>query len=396
MRSRKPFLAAAAALCVMLTACASVEETSTSSLASSSPSQPASPTANLSNGGTNHIKKQLAANLSVDADVVLPKGFNASKADVLTAKYHQADTALLLKTFFSQKKIKQHTSKDGDHYQAADGSYLSNSLGSFAFSDHGKPNIHFAFFMDPQDIDDYNADKFSATSDLPFEARNSSVGRAQKTLSSFGVDVGKDYTCYSLDHQTLQKQQDAYVARQEDDSNTAKFFKADLNAGRVQLQKTWTQDDDCYYFILYPEINGIPVTRQLHGSADNGTEVEGTDITVLYDKNGIVDLQADYVYDKTGIFTKDAALINTDKALEAIRNKYGSVILSGPVTVTKMSLQYVPILADKSRKNFKLTPAWVCDIKQVYEKQNKQTGKKISRSICSEVLIDAVTGKEVL
>lgn len=397
MKNRRLFLVLTIMLYITLTACTSVEESQmiVSSTSSGTTSSSAGSSLITSDGGTKHIKKRLSEKILVDADIVLLNGGNPSKADVLTAKYHNASITSLLKTFFSTKKIKQHIIQNGDNYQATDGSYLNNFLGSFGFSEYSKPNINYAFFTDPEDINDYNADKFSTTAGLSFETIKSAANKIVKMLSTFGVDIGENYTCYSLNHQSLQSQQDAYVKRQESDSNSAKLFKADLNAGRIKLQKTWIRDDDCYYFILYPEICGIPVTRQLHGSADNGTEVAGTDITVLYNKNGIVDLRANYLYDKTGVTVKGATLINTDKVLEAIKSKYGSVILSTPITITKMSLQYVPVLINKSRKDFKLTPAWVCNIKQVYEKQNKQTGKLISHAVDSEVLIDAITSKEI-
>lgn len=396
MKSRKPILAIVTALGITLTACASVEEASINSAASPASSvSVTSPSASskTSAGNTaNHIKKQLAENLSVDANI----NGNAMVAEIFTAKYHSVDTNLLLKTLFSKKAIKKHDNAQGiDDYQATDGSYLNNSLGIFGFADKIKPNIHYAFFMDPHDVDDYNVNQFSTNSNFSFETRESAMDKIRKVLATLGVNADGEFTCYSLDHKTLHEQQDAYIKRQESDPNMAKYFKSDLKAGRIKLQQTWTENDDCYFLIFHPEINGIPLTRQIHGSADNGTEVDGTDITAIYDKNGIVDLKVNYLYDRTRVVTKGTALLGAEKALESIKNKFDAIILSTSTTVKKMSLEYVPVLENKSRKDFRLTPAWVCDIEQVSKKPDKKAGKEISHSDVSEILIDAVTGKEI-
>ncbi len=396
MEIRKPMLVIAAVLCIMLTACASVEEAPVSSAASPASSESvnsavASPKTSAGSAA-NHIKNQLTENLSVDADIT----GNAKVAEIFTAKYHSVDTNLLLKTLFSKKAIKKHDNAQGiDDYQATDGSYLNNSLGSFGYSDSNKPNIHYAFFMDSHDVDDYNVNQFSTNSNFSFETRESAMDKIRKVLATLGVNADGEFTCYSLDHKTLHEQQDAYVKRQEADQAMAKYFKSDLKAGRIKLQQTWTENDDCYFLIFHPEINGIPLTRQIHGSADNGTEVDGTDITAIYDKNGIVDLKVNYLYDKTGVAKNSTSLLDSEKALKTIRNKFNAIVSSTPTTVKKMSLEYVPVLEDKSRKNFRLTPAWVCDVEQVSKKPDKKAGKEISHSDVSEILIDAVTGKEI-
>lgn len=378
-------------LSVVLTACASVEEASGGPVSSvlSSQSGAASSSAVLSVSESTHIKKELATNLSVDADVIMPKT-GTGKADVLTAKFHSVDTDALLQKFFSGKTVKSHDEEDGDIYQAADGSFLNNSSGSFYFHDSEGPTIDYAFFMDSENIMDYNADKFSTTSDLPFESRKSVAEKIKKFLASFGVDAGENYTGYSLDHQTLKTQQDEYVRREKADEGSTKSFESDIKAGRIKLQKEWSEDDDCYFFVFSPEINGMPITRKIHGSPDNGTSVAGTDITVLYTKKGIMSLSANYLYEITGTETKDTKLIGADQVVDAIEEKYGSMILTDKTVITKINLNYIPVLADKSRKNFKLTPAWEVTVSQSYKKGDK------SRSWDSTVFFDAETGKEIL
>lgn len=395
MRIRKSVLAVLAALCIVLSACASVEEAPPNSTQLAS-SKTSNSSVAVPGNGTNHIKKQLSTNLSVDADVVLPKGVSTSKADILTAKYRHVDTALLYKNFFSKKKVKQHSTQDGDSYQATDNSYLNNFEGSIYFGDGDKPNIHYAFFPDPKKVNEYNADQFSETSNLEFETRKNAAAKVIATLSSFGIKVNKDYSCYSLDHQTLQKQQDAYVKRQETDKNLSKSFEEYLKMGKIKLKKTWTSDDDCYYFRFHQEFNSIPVTNEPHGNADEGAGVPGTDITVLYTKAGIVDLLINSAYESTGVAVKGAALLDSEKALQAVKNKYDAIILSNPTVVKKISLNYAAVLSDRSRKNFKLTPVWIMNVSQIHEETNRTTGKKSSVSIPSAVMIDAVTGKEIL
>lgn len=161
------------------------------------------------------------------------------------------------------------------------------------------------------------------------------------------------------------------------------------------MKSDWSQDDDCYYFAFQQSFNGIPVTQVDHGDVDKGTNVQGTKMSALYSKNGICDFDAEGFYQETGVQTKDAALIGLQGALDALKSKYESIILSDPIVVKKLSLNYVAVLLDKTEENFKLTPAWVVTVNQITQQINQDTGKKFTVPIPSVVMIDAVTGKEI-
>lgn len=397
MKNSKRFLAVIAALCLMLTGCGSVEKPAGDSSAPVAASAGSADSA--SHGIPSHIKKQLAKNLSADADVVVPKSGNISKADVLNAKYLNVSTDTLVRQFLLNQKIERHVvQKRIESYQASGGLYLNNgqSGGFFDFTNSkAEPNIHYSFYPDQSDHDDYNADKFSTTSDLPFETRTSAFGKLKKIFSAVGLNLEDQYTCYSLDYQTLKAQQDAYVKREESNPKLAASFKSYLDAKKIKLKSDWSQDDNCYYFAFQQSFNGIPVTQEDHGDVDKGTDVPGTRMSVLYSKNGICDFNVEGFYQGTGVQTKDAALIGLQGVLDALKSKYESIILSDPIVVKKLSLNYVAVLLDKTEENFKLTPAWVVTVNQITQQVNPDTGKKFTVPIPSVVMINAVTGKEI-
>lgn len=239
MKNSKRFLAVLAALCLMLTGCGSVEEPAGDSLAPGAASAGSAGSASL--GIPSHIKKQLAKNLSADADVVVPKSGNISKADVLNVKYLNVSTDTLVRRFLLNQKIVRHViQKRIESCQTSGGLYLNNVRGggSFDFTNSkAEPNFHYSFFPDQSDCDDYNADKFSTVSDLPFETRTSAFGKLKKIFSPVGLNLEDQYTCYSLDYQTLKAQQNAYVKREESDPKLAASFKSYLDAKKNQIEK---------------------------------------------------------------------------------------------------------------------------------------------------------------
>ena len=80
--------------------------------------------------------------------------------------------------------------------------------------------------------------------------------------------------------------------------------------------------------------------------------------------------------------------------LNAIDQKYNSVILQGNYKVNSMELEYIADIRDKSEK-YTLLPVWRCSISHNYDTQDKNSSKIINIEDNSILFIDATSGTEI-
>ena len=100
-----------------------------------------------------------------------------------------------------------------------------------------------------------------------------------------------------------------------------------------------------------------------------------------------------YGAEKTG---KKQACLNLDQALEALDNKYNSLILEGEYEVTEICFEYVPI-GTGDGIHVTLTPAWRFLVSQTMEYAAKEAPAQVVNMNTKEyVFFNGLTGKEIV
>lgn len=117
----------------------------------------------------------------------------------------------------------------------------------------------------------------------------------------------------------------------------------------------WGEAGDYYYITAEQLVDNIPIFSGIAGDIDAGTSTCGTDIKIIYTKNGIEYLGITAPYAVKDEVSSDENFISIEKAEELLKNKYDEFLISENVKYTDVRLVYIPL---HSAVGLVLTPAW--------------------------------------
>lgn len=346
------------------------------------------------------IQKKVNDMITVDAPVQVPQAFLTGTADIVNAKIMIPNPKSIRNAFIKNEKIKQAdprshseeidcfgtkvlsfcvvteknavvSSQDGLSIQYV--RPFGETLNCLAPDDGTLVNAN-------QSLNESNKTVFSQTSDLPFESRKQAAEKIKAKLAEVGVFIAPEYTCYSLDHNNLKKAEDAY---KKEISSLSSEEKAEYKS-----VDNWTAAHDSYYFLFTLAFNNAPSTPIDHGDFSSGKIVMGSQIKVIYSKDGIIMLQTNIIYSKESVKQANQKLLTAEDALNKVPNAYKDIITSSKIKITGIHLEYVATLIGKSRMEFVMVPAWRFDMEQ----QSNQTGDAVA---VRKLFINAVTGEMI-
>ncbi|MFP7471198.1 hypothetical protein [Niallia sp. Man26] len=338
--------------------------------------------ANKSNEPTpDNLDVELDKNLLVKADIaggenkdypslsISPKDF---KNDPL--KQELVNNKELTDTFENNNEIKPDY-KDV-YFEFTDGSYMSIELGTVRFED--------SFYSDREYSDVIYGAKPNIRSDLhdiykktALENINSNdaIEKVKKAANEYGITNLGNPDVIALDLETLENEWEDY--EQKDGGHPRKWEKADEA-----------------YVVTFPVVhNNLIITNKGYFSNAAEIPVIGSRIVGVVNKDGIIALTLDGIYDTGKTIQNKVNPISLEDALNMVENKYKDVILTDPITISKIALEYVPIVSKQDSISYKLTPAWVFTAKQdVTSSDEKGTN---TASDYFTIIIDADTGQEL-
>lgn len=156
------------------------------------------------------------------------------------------------------------------------------------------------------------------------------------------------------------------------------------NAGNIiteYYKDSWTQEDDACLFLMHQNYQGLPV---YHNWVLGDNKDANAPIQVLWSRRGLEELNIAYYFEfKT---TGETHLLkNFDVIAETVEEKFNEILSESTYTVTDATL-YQMVKSGEERQKYTVEPVWILDITETLEKQ----------SYSFEMLVDAVTGKEVI
>lgn len=378
---------------LLFTACSSLPNDTSQTMGKQSTSSGFSSTDKFENPKS--IQKKVNDTITVDAAVQVPQAFSAGTADIVNTKIMTFNIKPLRDAFIKNEKIidKRSHSAETDyfgtklfsfHYVTEKNNIINNQSGLGIYY-----TTPFGLTLDcltpgddtdtSQNLIESKAPEYSQTNELPFESRKQAVEKIKAKLADFGIAIAPEYTCYSLDHENLKKAENAY-----------KKHLSSLPAEEANEYKSidkWTSACDSYYFLFSAAVNNAPITPIDHGDFHSGKAVFGSQIKVIYSKDGIMRLDTNVIYQKNSVKQANQKLITAEAALNKVPNGYKDVITSSKIKITGIHLEYVATLIGKSRMEFVMVPAWRFDIQQSTELANSVAVRKL--------FISAVTGEVI-
>lgn len=326
-------------------------------------------------------------NLLADAEIVIPRDIDLSKLDILTADWLRMDSDKAYELFSGNQDLplfQESTIQKGEEsvernvYEIGESGMLGVSQAQiFLWTDQYqllRRSLRSAFNAP---VVNESLSKFSADGDLPFMTREKAAAETRELLAEIGLITCDTYEWRLLDAQTLNEQE------MIDSMNPEEPPPAD-----------WAQEDNFYYFIFSQEIEGLPLVNSIQLAEGSATTVPQTTTECIYGKNGVVGVNLQNFYTKTGVKDADVAIISLEQALEQIKNKYNNLISDEPYVIERISLEYFPQYEDETQTGYILSPVWSFRVK--CPDQITPDSDHLILSQTDLVLVDAISGKIIV
>jgi hypothetical protein len=256
------------------------------------------------------------------------------------------------------------------YYTGTNGGSITIGSGQIFLNTPFFDNISNCFDMYEDEY--YNADQYSLDVDLPFMKYEDAISDIEDTLSKIGLDVDLSYKCYALDYETLQRNEVVY---NHDGDKDVEAYK-----------ESWSEEDNCYYFVISQEYKHIPIYDPLAGIYKRAGDYIAP-IKVLYSKNGIEMLEINKVFkfeeDETQI-----ELVEFSDIANTVEEKYGMLLTDPDYVVTDATLYYMP--QDLKNKKYNLIPVWIINVNEASSDSQNQNMNKSDQTV-----INAITAEEV-
>lgn len=326
-----------------------------------------------------HLEKEILPELYISADIDVPKELSGEMAKTINVKRKTFTVEQVEKILWTGKKtVKRDIETD---YQEADigryeittlygedDSFLDVGGAALTFYNSLYNNLCNAVQTNPM-TSSYNLDKFTEQ-ELEFMPRTECEEKIRDLLSLLGVSFSSDMRCYALDAATLQ--------------NEERAIDVDGNRQEEMEKGIWTAEDECYYFQLSQEFNGVNVFENGYGDYFSGIGIPPTKIEAIYGAKGLVYLNILNAYDTINGTEKSEKIQNIDDLENELKKKYELLIRSACDKVTDIKMQYIPYNSDNY--SFSFVPAWIVRIETPVEGMDNYT---------MDLLFHAITGKEL-
>lgn len=330
-----------------------------------------------------HYKKDIDG-VIFDTEIFIDKNVTEDSIINATVSLNSIDIEKFKSTFIGDKKIVNtetmlgvtpagpkatFTYLKGDNWQA---SYNDKNASTTFINGKLAQYVSNCIYLDPT-YPSYNADKYSLKDNLPFATREDAFKDIKTTLLSVGMDIGDNYKAYAMDHKTMKQEE---YATDMDGNEDKRYYKP-----------IWNEDDDCYYFLVRPQVNNIPTFFKFNVSPSTYLQDKDCDNIIIYNKDGIQSIKT-----SSGLFSlnkdvKKVDLISFDKIAQTVALPYSNILGDNTYKISKATLAYKvdgSIMSDK----YPLTPVWVVEIQEPFESND---GKILNMP--KEIIIDATTGE---
>lgn len=191
---------------------------------------------------------------------------------------------------------------------------------------------------------DYNGDLYQKTKDLDFMSQDEAWNQVKAFLDEMGVEVSDNYTCYVMDHVTMEQEED----------NIYQMYQTD-DVKPFEKKEEWTIEDDCYYFKTRLVWEGYPVIPQTTGEG-----VDEDNVTVIYDKTGIISLTVNGHYPITK--EKEISVQSPQKVVERLSDVLKNIITETTYEIRQIELCQAVIGSNHETGVPEIVPAWKCSV----------------------------------
>ncbi|WP_043934331.1 hypothetical protein [Bacillus sp. EB01] len=334
-----------------------------------------------SNGPTPEVlERKLDDNILIDADIVSD---NEKKIKISSIFLKEFDTEQVKKTFLKDKTIKEiHEDEDwlfhykNKYFQLSDESNLTMELGSLRYTD---------IYYSKREYDTViSGTTYFIRSDLKEVFKNKSlegidkaksIEIVKKVANEVGITNLGNPEVFALDFETLQSEWEDYETK---------------NGGHP---RKWEKADEAYVVTFPILYDNIAITNKGYADVNNQISVIGSRIMGVVNKNGLIFFTGSGVYELGETLKKNITPISLETALEKVKNKYKDVLITDPIVISKIALEYLPVVNNTEKVKFELIPAWIFTANQDVTFNDK--GGTFKTKAEFTIIITGETGQEI-
>lgn len=347
---------------------------------------------------TKHLYKEYSEYFLLDADADLI----SEPVDSLYAAPVKFDTAAVIEMFMQAENPTPEASDGSEvYYNVYDGeehiehmsigvnggSIIYRNIGftkgvkfptenfvtqkNYAFSNNGNPPYPTVYKQE----------------NLRFMSAQDAVNEVRSTLTQLGIVTTEDVDVFAIDSGSMQAHQ---AVMMEKDPGTIGFYN---------IKDQFTEDDEFYILCFTTECGGVPISSV--GNELNNRYISGSEITVYYSKQGIVNLYLSGIYTSQRSVESHEDILTAEEAADAAFGHYNKIINDfgdsidewlngGKYVVIKMEFVYAPTAYSENRDEVLLVPAWELTVKW-YTLTDRYYGNEYD--ICDVLTVNAVTGE---
>ncbi len=227
--------------------------------------------------------------------------------------------------------------------------------------------------------DDYGS------ADLGFMPMKEAVEKAAADIEALGISCFKLISSYSIDKETLGRHT---TARLEAERAVPGMSEEKLQKIYPFLYETVTEEDECYFFVFRLMLDDIPVMTCPSSQVE--LDIFGAELYCLYNKTGIIDLQAEWIPSEVQRVGEAQPVIPADEAYAIILQYLPE--RAEATTDVELSLCYTY----RDKKNLQLRPTWVLKRSGEFERMGVLTTDVEMVTLYDYYAIDAITGEPLI
>lgn len=351
----------AAALCIVLSACTkpienvrSYENVSEIPAESTDASLAEKTDDSSAQAQSGHVEKTLSSGVKVDADVYVPESMQKSALAEMRGQGQLIDYEELKSLFCSGKTITEEGEEPwemvtpgameavGKYVSTQDGDYLQRICGN---------TFYYMTERDIQDIEDLTI--YETGKNLDFASIEETDKTIRDIAEKLNIAVGKG-VCYTID----------------------------------------TSSQPHYVFQYEILVNGMPLAMFDGGSYSGDAYVPGTYMTAVVDADGIRHYDVSYVLEELES-GESKKVLTLDEALQAVDDKYNSVIMEGEYFIDDIQMAYTPVQTEETGI-VRLIPVWYFQTTHQILLPDKSGTGEVMLPQSGYILINALDGTELL
>lgn len=210
--------------------------------------------------------------------------------------------------------------------------------------------------------------------------KEQAISLVKEKLDALNVPVLETPEVYSLDIDSLKK---------DFDTNWKDFENPKYPDGK---HPEWTKEQEAYVIVYQAALpDGSPITQKSYmPGAIYNNPIYGSKLAGVVSKEGLIFLNVVGTYDVQGQQPLSGPVISLESACDRMAATYDNILVTDPIEIQKISLEYVPRFINAENYKFEIVPAWVF---QGTQELNDEKGGTSSVDVL--VMIDAVTGAEI-